>query len=110
MSDDEETPAVESNAHPSKYVIRRDRALVTIILSIDPSLMLYLIGDTDDTADIWKKLRDQFQKKSWANKLAATKEISAHSHVESLFRHNHAGMTEIFNELSIISDKTSDED
>ena len=52
-----------------KCLMRRDRALATIVLSIDP-LLLYLLGDPEDPAVVWKKLGDQFQKKTWANKLA----------------------------------------
>ena len=45
-----------------------DRALAVIVLSVDPSLF-YLIGDPEDPVAVWKKLEDQFQKKSWATKL-----------------------------------------
>ena len=45
------------------FVARRDRALATIMLSIEPSL-LYLIGDPEDPIVVWKKLADQFQKKT----------------------------------------------
>ena len=38
------------------------------MLSVDPSL-LYLIGDPEDPVAVWKKLSDQFLKKTWANKL-----------------------------------------
>ena len=51
-----------------KYLSCKDRALATIVLSLEPSL-LYLIGDPDDPGVVWKKLADQFQKKTWANKL-----------------------------------------
>ena len=37
------------------------------MLSIDTSL-LYLIGEPSDPATVWKKLSDQFMKKSWGNK------------------------------------------
>jgi hypothetical protein len=47
----------------AKYMARNDRALPTIVLSLDPSL-LYLISDSDDPAIVWNKLSDQFQKKS----------------------------------------------
>ena len=45
-----------------KFLARRDRALATIVLSVEPSL-LYLIGDPVDPIAIWKKLGDQFRKK-----------------------------------------------
>ena len=51
-----------------KFTARRDRALAIIVLSVEPSL-LYLIGDPEDPVAVWKKLKDQFQKKTWANKL-----------------------------------------
>ena len=53
----------------AKYLSCKDRALAMIVLSLEPSL-LYLIGDPDDLGVVWKKLADQFQKKTWANKLA----------------------------------------
>jgi len=56
-----------SDAH-AKFVVRRDRALATIVLPVDPSL-LYLLGDPENPITVWKKLSDQFQKKTWANKL-----------------------------------------
>ena len=58
------------------FLSRRDRALATIVLSVDPSL-LYLIVDPDDPLVVWNKLADQFQKKTWANKLAVRRRFSA---------------------------------
>ena len=52
----------------TKFLARSDRALATIVLSVELSL-LYLIGDPEDPIAIWKKLGDQFQKKTWVNKL-----------------------------------------
>ena len=52
----------------SKFVTRRDRALA-IVLSVDPSL-LYIIGDPTEPTVVWRQLSAQFQKKTWANKLA----------------------------------------
>ena len=48
----------EGDAGFAKYVGRRDRALVIVVLSIDTSL-LYLIGEPSDPATVWKKLSDQ---------------------------------------------------
>ena len=45
-----------------KFLARRDRALATIVLAVDPSL-LYLLGDPEDPVAVWKKLQNQFQKK-----------------------------------------------
>ena len=47
---------------------RTDKALAQIVLFIQPSL-LYLLGDPEDPVVVWKKLENQYQKKTWANKL-----------------------------------------
>ena len=60
----------EGNANrKAKFVARRDKALVIIVLVIEPSL-LYLVGqDLTDPVAVWKLLADQFQRKTQANKL-----------------------------------------
>ena len=58
-----------NNAGWRKWVERKDRALANIVLAVEPSL-LYMLGDPKDPADVWQKLADQFEKKSWANELA----------------------------------------
>ena len=63
----ETAPPAEGTAdRRSKFIARRDRALATIVLAVEPSL-LYLIGDPKAPAVVWQKLQDQFQKKTWAN-------------------------------------------
>ena len=42
-----------------KYLSRRDCALATIVLFVEPSL-LYLIGDSQDPGKVWKTLQDHF--------------------------------------------------
>ena len=51
-----------------KFMSQGDRTLALTVLSLEPSL-LYLIGDPKDPVTVWKQLQDQFQKKTWANKL-----------------------------------------
>ena len=77
---------------------------------IDPSL-LYLLGDPEDPKVVWKKLADEFQKKTWANKLALRRRLnnprlregdSVQKHVKE--------MTEIFNDLSVIGAAMDEED
>jgi len=43
-----------------KFMARKDRALATIVLSVDPTLM-YLLGDPENPVIVWKKPLDQFQ-------------------------------------------------
>ena len=70
----EQAPEERSDAHRN-YTTRSDRALSTVVLSIDLSL-LYLVGDPDDPADVWKKLGDQFQKKVTGEQVAIEKASS----------------------------------
>ena len=60
----------------AKFVARKDRALAIIVLSVQPSL-LYLLGTPEDPVEVWRKLANQFQKKSWANKLKLRRKLYA---------------------------------
>ena len=46
----------------AKFAVRRDRALATVVLTVDTSL-LYLIGEPEDPVIVWKKLANQFEKR-----------------------------------------------
>ena len=70
----EQAPGGGDEEKLAKFSARRDRAVALIVLSIEPSL-LYLLGDPDDPVAVWKKLSDQFQKKTWANKLQLWKRL-----------------------------------
>ena len=77
VNETEAASSVGDGGFVAKYELRKDRALATIVLSIEPSL-LYLVGqDPNDPAEVWKKLANQFQKKSWANKLALRRRLYA---------------------------------
>ena len=93
----------------NKYIARKEKALATIVLSIEPSL-LYLVGDPQEPSVLWKQLSEQFQKKSWANKLSLRRKLMdltlndnepVKDHIKS--------MTEIFQELSVVGDHIDDE-
>ena len=106
----EEPPPAEGTEGYVKYVIRRNRALAIIVLSVDTSL-LYLLGDPEDPVIVWNKLADQFQKKTWANKLSLRRRLnnlqlkegnSISSHIKT--------MTEIFHDLAVIGAPMDEED
>ena len=89
---------------------RRDRALATIVLSVEPSL-LYLIGDPQDHSVVWEKLASQFQKKTWANKLALRRKLYSLRLKEGASIQKHIkSMTEIFDGLAVIDDPIQEED
>ena len=110
VSGSEECPPMTEADKYSKFVGRRDRALATIVLSVEPAL-LYLIGDPEEPTTVWKKLADQFQKKTWANKLALRRKLySLQLREDGAVQEHIKEMTEIFDELSVIGDPLSEED
>lgn len=75
VSEVEKRPADGSDASKvDRFNKMWDKALATIVLSVDTSL-LYLLGEPTSPVEVWKKLGDQFQKKTWANKLHLRKRL-----------------------------------
>ncbi len=106
----EETEPTGDDSARAKFATKRNRALATVVLSVDTSL-LYLIGDPVDPVVVWKKLADQFEKKTWATRLDLRRKLhslllkdggSAQGHIKS--------MTEIFDSLSVAGETISEED
>ena len=94
----------------SKLVTRRDCALATIVLSINPCL-LYLIGDPKDPIAVWELLVGQFQKATLANKLALHRRLHSLCLKERENIQDHIkAITESFNKLAVIGDNIEDED
>ena len=80
------------------------------MLSINPS-RLYLIGDPKEPVEVWQKLRSQFQKKTWANKLVLRNRIHSLRLKEKESVQEHIKkMTELFNELDAIGAWMDEED
>ena len=52
-----ETVPAEGGDRRLKFLARRDCALATIVLAVEPSL-LYLIGDPEDPIAVWEKLQN----------------------------------------------------
>ena len=109
VSGSESAPEAGGDRH-TKFMARRYRTLATIVLSVDPSL-LYVIGSPEDPVKVWRKLADQFQKKTWANKLELRHKLyslrlkdgdSVHCHKKTI--------TEVFDGLSMVVDPISEED
>ena len=98
-----------SEAERAKFAARRDRALATVVLPVDTSL-LYLIGNPEDPVDVCKKLAGQFEK-TWETRLDLRRKLhslrlkdgdSAQEHIKE--------MTELFDALSVAGDTVSEED
>ena len=103
-----ETAPSASNANwRVKFSTRRDRALATIVLSVEPSL-LYLIRDPQDPIAVWQ---NQFEKKTWANKLDLQCRLHSLRLKDSdLVQEHIKTMTEIFDVLSVVGDPISEQD
>ena len=110
ISGTEETPRVDNADPRRKFMARRDRALAIIVLAVDPSL-LYLLGDLEDPKVVWKKLEEQFQPKTWSNKLHLRRKLYALKLKEGGTVNEHIKtMSEIFEGLAVIGDAVSEED
>ena len=98
------------HADQEKFMTRRDKASVQIVLSIQPTL-LYLFGYPEDPVVAWKKLENQYQKKTWANKLELRRKLFSLRLKEGELVQQHVKvMTEVFETLSVIGDPITEED
>ncbi len=77
---------------------------------MDPSL-LYLLGEPENPGAVWTRLEEQFQRKTWANKLHMRRKLYALRLKEGGSVNEHIKMmTEIFEALAVIGDAVSEED
>ena len=106
----QETAPTGSEAEQAKFASRRDRALATVVLSVNTSL-LYLVGDPEDPVVVWKKLADQFEKKTWATRLDLRRKLHSLrlNDGDSVQEHVRI-MTELFDTLSVAGETVSEED
>ena len=106
-----ETEAAPTDAGQlAKYNVRKDRALATIVLAVDPKL-LYIIGDPEEPAACWKKIEDTFQKKTWSNKLRLRKKLYGLKLADSGNLQDHLkSLVEIFDSLAVVGAPIEDED
>lgn len=107
----ETPPANDADANVlSKYNLRRDRALATIVLAIDPKL-LYLLGDPSDPAVVWTTLQNVFMKKTWSNKLRLKKKLYNLKLIPGGNLQEHLKeFVELFGELAVIDSALEEED
>ena len=106
----ETAPTSGSESVLAKFVGRRDKALATLVLSVEPSL-LYLIADSDNPKDVWTKLSDQFCKKTWANKLELRRMLHLLRLRDGDSVQDHIGqMTEVIAQLAQIDAAVTEED
>lgn len=102
--------STEGGEQLAKFTARHDKALATIMLAVDPSL-LYLLGpDPTDPVAVWKALSNQFQRKTWANKLDLKWKLFSMRLGEGSSMQDHLkSMTEVFDELSAIRERVEED-
>ena len=72
---------------------------------------VFTVGNPEDPVVLWKKLSDQFQKKTWVNRLALRRKLHTLQLVDAESVQDHIrAMTELFNELTPVGDVISEED
>ena len=111
MSETERRPDADAGSEAqSKFDKRREKAVDTIVLSIN-NVLLYLLGEPVDPVAVWKQLAEQFQQRTWANKLCLQKRLYSLQlkSGDSIQKHIKV-MTETFSALSAVSDKITNED
>ena len=110
VTGEETAPVDGAAAERVKFASRRDRALATVVLSVDTSL-LYLIGNPEDPVVVWKKLADQFEKKTWATRLDLRRKLHALRLKDRDLAQDHIkAMSELFDALSVAGETVSEED
>ena len=94
----------------SSDVKKNSKALASIVLSIDPSL-LYLVGPEPSSAtEVWELLRKQFQKDTWLNRLSLKKRLYNIRLTDNDVNRHIREMTELFQSLSLLDCKVDDEE
>ena len=104
------TPTETPSSDLIKFNARKNKALAQIVLHVDTKL-LYLLGDPTCPVEVWKKIQDTFQKKSWSNKLRLRKRLynlklkpndDLQAHLKNF--------VEVFEALAVIGDAVEEED
>lgn len=102
--------ATDSRDRYTKYMVRRDQALATIVLAIDPSLLCLIGADADDPKAVWEKLSRQFQQNTWVNKLSLRKKLFTVKVKLSDSGSMSEYIKKMTEKLAVVADHVSDED
>ena len=106
----EECPPQTDRDAYKKYCNRRDRALATIVLTLDPEL-LYLVENIDDPIQVWNKLEKNFQTKSVESKFALRKKLINTKFQDGTSIQSHVKIfSETFSNLAAIGDTLENDD
>ena len=110
VSGTEREPTEEDEAQ-EKFAAKCNKALATIVLAMEPRLLSLIGNDPTDPVAVWRVLSEQFQCKTWTNKLELKQKLFSLRLAEGGFVQDHIKiMTKICDELLAIGERVSDED
>ena len=111
VTGEEEGPYQQTHDAIMKFKKRKDRALATIVLAVSTT-QLYLLGaEPNDPREAWEKLMNQFQRKSWSNKLSIRRKLYDRKPKKGEPIQEHVkGVIELFDELAIIGHPVEEEE
>lgn len=97
-------------AENATHEAKKNSLQEVIVLAVDPSLF-YLLGEPEKPRTVWKRLEEQFQRKTWTNKPHLWRKLYALRPKEGGSVNEHIKViTEIFKALAVIGDVVSEED
>ena len=106
-----ETEPEDNVERKAKFAARCDKALATIVLAIELSLLYLVRSDPTDPIVVWYALANQFQCKTWANKLELKWKLFSLRLAEDGSVQQHIKfMNKTCDELSAIGETVSEED
>ena len=106
----QETAPSGSEAERAKFAARLDCALATVVLTLNTSL-LHLIGDPKDQVVVWKKIANQFEKKTRATRLDLRCKLHSLRLKDGESAQEHIKITtEFFDALLVTGETVSEED
>ena len=110
VNETETMPNEDETEKFGKFCTRRDKALATIVLTIDPEL-IYLIGDAENPVNVWKVLETTFQKKSVSNKFSLRKKLINTKMTGKMSLQNHGKIfSETYSNLAAIGESLDNDD
>ena len=93
------------------FETRKNKAFYTIVLSIHPSLLWIISPDEEDPVVVWKKLKDMYQKDTFANKRELRKKLCTARLAEGGSANDHIKcLTQIFDELAVFDAPVEEDD
>ena len=111
MTEEETLEAVATEAKREAFETRKNKAFYTIVLNMHPSLLWVVPPDEENPVTIWNRLKEMFQKDTFANKRELRKKLCTARLAEGGSANDHIKcLTQIFDELAVIEAPVEEDD